>query len=212
MSGRLVRGRPVATRKSNGPPSPLGSSAWCTGCGRSSTRARLSDRVATGRPAHLARRRVRDETRHELAAMIASPPSVPRGIAPIRYHQLLTPPSHCGSSAYWPGYAATRTCSTRTRCGAQRAHARHRHPAGGDRTCGQPREQPALAAVGPAAGDDGRRRPSQRGRFWTGERPRVALRQPLPVTTRKGPMTITAISLWADQPRRHCPNTAPELS
>lgn len=30
----------------------------------------------------------------------------------------------------------------------------------------------------------------------------VALRQPLPVTTRKGPMTITAISFWADEPRQ----------
>jgi hypothetical protein len=30
----------------------------------------------------------------------------------------------------------------------------------------------------------------------------VALRQPLRVVTRKGPMTITAISLWADEPRQ----------
>jgi hypothetical protein len=29
----------------------------------------------------------------------------------------------------------------------------------------------------------------------------VALRLPLPVVTRKGPMTITAISFWADEPR-----------
>jgi hypothetical protein len=30
----------------------------------------------------------------------------------------------------------------------------------------------------------------------------VALRQPLRVATRKGPMTITAINLWADEPRQ----------
>lgn len=30
----------------------------------------------------------------------------------------------------------------------------------------------------------------------------VTLRQPLPVVTRKGPMTITAISFWVDEPRQ----------